>query len=66
MKIPEREKLVSLVFEGLPRVDPFHLERGRLAMQQAAEATRWALEMPISEGVLRLKISALSKSPGLW
>jgi len=52
LKIPRRDSMVSLRIEKLPRANPFHLERGVQAMQQAREATSRALQEPIVEGVV--------------
>jgi NTE family protein len=46
-KVPKRPGLVSLVIEGLPRVDPFHLERGKVALERARRATATALAQPL-------------------
>jgi NTE family protein len=45
---PERNGLVSLAMEGLPRSGPFRLEAGRLALEQAHTAMRRALEKPVA------------------
>ena len=45
--------MVTLAIDGLQRVDPFHLERGHRAMEQAAEATARALEMPVRDALVR-------------
>lgn len=52
LRIPRRDSMVSLRIEKLPRANPFHLERGVQAMQEAQEATRRALQEPIVEGVV--------------
>ncbi len=55
LAVPRREGLVALVLRDLPRVDPFHLERGRAAFETARERTRRALDQPLSaEGALTL------------
>ena len=43
-----RDGLKSLIVEGLPRVTPGHLERGRAAFAAAQRATRTALKRPVS------------------
>jgi NTE family protein len=43
LRVPERAGLRALAFEGMPRCGPFRLERGREAMERAAEGTRIAL-----------------------
>lgn len=53
LALPERPGLTSLVLDGLPRVTPFHLERGREALVRARDAARRALEAPIVDGVAR-------------
>ncbi len=52
LRIPKRDSMVSLRIEKLARANPFHLERGALAMQQAQEATLRALDKPIADGVV--------------
>lgn len=48
LQVPtDRPELTTLVIEGLTRVDPFHLERGHRALEQAARATRLALAQPL-------------------
>ena len=48
LAIPERQDMVALSIDRLPRVGPFHLERGARAYRQALDATRKALDRPIS------------------
>jgi NTE family protein len=43
---PRRPGLHAVVVEGLPRLGPFRLERGREAMEAAAEGMRRALDGP--------------------
>ncbi|MBW2461481.1 MAG: patatin-like phospholipase family protein [Deltaproteobacteria bacterium] len=50
LNIPRRRGLVSLVIEGLPRVHPFRLDRGRDALAIARRATERALDLPICDG----------------
>lgn len=47
LQVPDRPGLCALVLDGLPRVTPFHLPRGRLAYQLARDATLRALEKPL-------------------
>jgi NTE family protein len=54
MRIPSRPGLVTLTVERIPRVDPFRLERGKLAYDAARRATRAALDRPIAGGVVRI------------
>lgn len=49
-KPPRRPGLVSLVIAGLPRVTPFHLDRGPAALAVAARAMVAALDRPIVDG----------------
>ncbi len=53
LSIPEREDLVTLVIDGLPRAGPHRLGPGVRAMQLAYEATRRALDRSIQSGVVR-------------
>jgi len=45
--IPRRAELVPLVINGLPRVDPFHLERGADALRVARRETLKAFQLPL-------------------
>ncbi len=54
LRVPERAGLVALAIEGLPRVDPFHLEHGPRALESARAATRLALAAPV-QPLLRLE-----------
>ena len=47
LKIPQRDAMVSLQIQGLPRANPFYLERGIAAMKAAEDATRRALDLPV-------------------
>ena len=49
---PSREGMLSFVIDGLPRSGPFRLEEGRRAYRLAREATRRALGLPVTGGVL--------------
>jgi NTE family protein len=53
LNLPQREALVTLVLNGLPRSGPFRLEAGQRALAAAREATSRALDQPISAGVVR-------------
>jgi NTE family protein len=44
LRIPDLPELRALAFDGIPRCGPFRLERGREAMERAAEGTRAALD----------------------
>lgn len=52
---PERDGLVSLVLETLPRCDPFRLQEGRRAMAIAAQLMRAALDMPVVSDRVRVR-----------
>jgi NTE family protein len=55
LAIPEREHMVTLVIEDLPRSGPFKLAAGRAAMHRARAATRAALDQPLPpDGVVRI------------
>lgn len=56
LAIPRRDGMVTLVLDGLPRSGPFKLEAGRRALEVAREATKRALEQPIVDGVVRLRV----------
>jgi NTE family protein len=62
MKIPSRANMTALVIDGLPKVDPFHLERGPLALTDALETTRRALDQPVSQ-MVRLTTTRTSEQP---
>jgi NTE family protein len=47
LRVPARPDMQFVAVEGLPRVNPFRLERGREAMERAAEGMRAALAMPV-------------------
>jgi NTE family protein len=46
LRMPRRDDMVALRILGLPRVHPFRLTAGRLALVAARDATRRALELP--------------------
>lgn len=48
LRIPERDGLLPLVMEGLPRVGPFRLEEGRRAFEWAKRRTHEALKRPVT------------------
>jgi NTE family protein len=52
LDMPRRAGMVTVVLEGLPRSGPFKLEAGRAAFRAAREATRRALDRPITDGVV--------------
>lgn len=47
--MPARPGMVTLAIENLPRSGPFKLDQGRAAYRAAREATKKALETPISD-----------------
>ncbi len=54
LQIPARDSMVSLRILDLPRANPFHLERGVMAMEAACEATKRALSRPIDNAVVEV------------
>lgn len=54
LELPSRPDLVSLVIDQLPRVNPFRLDAGRRALAIARDATQRALDLPITDGVVRV------------
>ncbi|HEY0192718.1 MAG TPA: patatin-like phospholipase family protein [Kofleriaceae bacterium] len=54
LAIPRRAGMTTLVIDDLPRSGPFRLDAGRLALALAREATRRALETPVTDSVVRL------------
>jgi NTE family protein len=52
---PRRAGLVSLTLDMLPRSNPFQLEAGRRALEQARQKTHDALDCPIEAGQVMLK-----------
>lgn len=50
LRIPARVGLAALVIEALPRVGPFHLERGPLALERAQREACRALDRPVVKG----------------
>ena len=47
LRVPERPDMQVVALEGLPRLGPFQLERGREAMERAAEGMRIALSRAV-------------------
>lgn len=54
LKVPRREGITSLVIDGLPRVNPFRLERGKVAFEMAQRATQNALGRPLKNSMVRI------------
>jgi NTE family protein len=52
---PQRPQLVSLTLDMLPRSNPFQLDAGRRALEQAHDETRRALDQPIVDGKVQLR-----------
>jgi NTE family protein len=48
LRAPERPNLQVVAIDGLPRINPFHLDRGAAAVARAAEGMRAALDRPVS------------------
>jgi len=53
--LPQRDGLVSLIIDGLPRSGPWQLEAGHRALTLARDATLRALDQPIVESVVRVE-----------
>ena len=53
LRLPTRPETQIVSVEGLPRPNPFRLERGAEAMRRAAEAMRRALSLPAGLGAGR-------------
>lgn len=52
LKPPTMANLTSLIIEGLPRLNPFQLERGPNAYQMAYDATSRALSRPVDDRIV--------------
>jgi NTE family protein len=52
--LPQRDGLVSLIIDDLPRSGPWRLEAGHRALTLARDATLRALDQPIIDGVVRV------------
>lgn len=55
LKVPQRPGTVTVVLDGLPRVNPFALTRGREAFGRARDGFLAALDRPVVDGVVRLE-----------
>lgn len=53
MTIPQREGMIAVALDGLPRVGPFRLEQGPRAFDAARRAFSQALDRPIDGAVVR-------------
>jgi len=49
MQIPTRPRMATLAIQGLPRVHPFALQRGRVAFDRARRATELALTQVVDD-----------------
>jgi NTE family protein len=56
MTPPRRAGMVTLVLEDLPRSGPFKLAAGHRAFELAREATKRALDAPIVDDVVRVRV----------
>lgn len=54
LRIPQRDGLTALVIQNLPRSGPNKLPAGRDAFAAAQKATKEALDLPITTGVVEL------------
>ena len=52
LRMPERDNMVSLVIQNLPRVSPNQLARGPVAFNQARLATQQALDQPVGTPII--------------
>ncbi|MAC14396.1 MAG: NTE family protein [Alcanivorax sp.] len=54
LQAPLRANLTTLAIDGLTRSGPGKLEQGRVALQQAYDATRQALAKPVRHGMVKV------------
>ena len=54
LQAPLRPNLITLAIDGLSRSGPGKLEQGRMALQQAYEATTQALAKPVRQGIVNV------------
>ncbi len=54
LRVPARERMATVVLDGLPRPNPFRLEVGAQALAAAARGLREALGRPLLAGTVRL------------
>ena len=47
LRIPDRKEMQVVAFDGLPRLGPFRLDQGRMAMERAALGAREALSRAV-------------------
>ncbi len=55
LEVPDRPGMTALVIGSLPRVGPFHLERGIRAFDIGARSAKEALDQPVSNSVVRVR-----------
>ena len=60
MQVPTRPNTATLLIENIQRVNPFALERGQIAYDQAARAFRTALDRPLNGGLARVSTQEIS------
>lgn len=56
IELPRRPGMVTLIIEDLPRSGPFRLHEGRRAFRAAREATKRALDQPVVNGEVRVRV----------
>jgi len=54
MKVPARDNMTAVAIDNMPRVGPFKLHVGPIALAGAREAFRRALDVQITDSVIRL------------
>lgn len=52
LEMPSRPGMLTLAIDGLPRSGPFRLHEGRRAYRAARDATKRALERPVTDSVV--------------
>lgn len=56
LRLPERDNLLALAIENLPRCGPYKLTLGPTIYRLAAQASRDALDRPVDEGKIAINI----------
>jgi NTE family protein len=56
LPVPSRPGMVTLLVEGLPRSGPFRLHEGRRAFRAARVAMKRALDQPIEDGIVVVRV----------
>ena len=54
LAVPARDEMITLVIDGLPRLNPFRLDAGRVAFEIARAATERALDRPLAGSLVRV------------